>query len=117
MRSQSRQSLPVITRASSVGRSTWRITGTTVKEIPIQTVLQLPLFTMIRDATLTGLGAATLPRLIVKDDLTAGRLVSWGAVTDHPSELWALYTSRRLPSAKVKAFMDFLETAFRKAWS
>jgi hypothetical protein len=34
--------------------------------------------------------------------------------TDEPAELWALHTSRRLPSAKVKAFMGFLEKYFRK---
>ena len=90
----------------------WSIAGTAAKKIPVQTVLQLPLFTMIRDAALTGLGAARLPRLIVAEDLTAGRLVSWGDATDQPSELWALHTSRRLPSAKVKAFMVFRETEF-----
>jgi len=116
VRPKSRQPLPVITRASSGGSSTWSITGAAAKEISTRTVLQLPLFTMIRDAALTGLGAARLPRLVVADDLAAGRLVSWGAVTDQPSELWALHTSRRLPSAKVKAFMNFLETEFKKIW-
>jgi DNA-binding transcriptional LysR family regulator len=73
---------------------------------------------MIRDAVM-GLGAAKLPNLVVADDLKAGRLVSWGAATDQPSELWVLHTSRRLPSAKVKAFISFLETEFGKstAWS
>lgn len=109
--------LPVITRPSVAGQSNWSVSGTVIKEIPVQTVLQLPLFTMIRDAALTGLGAARLPRLIVADDLAAGRLVSWGAASDQPSELWALHTSRRLPSAKVKAFMNFMEAEFRKLWS
>lgn len=117
MRPKSRQPLPVITRTSSGGSSTWSITGAGVKEIPTRTVLTLPLFTMIRDAALTGLGAARLPRLVVADDLAAGRLVSWGAATDQPSEMWALHTSRRLPSAKVKAFMNFLEAEFKKVWS
>lgn len=80
------------------------------------TVLQLPNFAMIRDAALTGLGAARLPNIVVAEDLAAGRLVSWGAVTDPPSELWILHTSRRLPSAKVRAFISFLETEFRKVW-
>lgn len=106
--------LPVITRAPSSSRGIWKITGTVPKEIPVQAVLHLPLFTMVRDAALTGLGAASLPRLIVEDDLAAGRLVSWGAATDRPSELWTLHTSRRLPSAKVSAFMQFLETEFRR---
>lgn len=111
---KSTRPLPVITRTSSTNSGIWKIAGTDAKEVPVQTVLQLPLFTMIRDAALTGLGAARLPRLIVAEDLAAGRLVSWGAATDQPSELWALHTSRRLPSAKVKAFMNFLEVEFRK---
>ena len=65
----------------------------------------------LRDAALTGLGAARLPQLVVADDLAAGRLVSWGPAGDQAAELWALHTSRRLPSAKIKAFMDYLETA------
>jgi DNA-binding transcriptional LysR family regulator len=101
--------LPVITRTPTASRGTWSIAGTVRKEIPVRTVLNLPLFTMIRDAALTGLGAASLPSLIVADDLAVGRLVSWGAASDRPSELWALHTSRRLPSARVKAFMSFLE--------
>jgi DNA-binding transcriptional LysR family regulator len=111
---KSSRPVPVITRTSSSVVGTWKIAGMAVKEIPVQKVLQLPLFTMVRDAALTGLGAARLPRLVVADDLAAGRLVSWGPATDQPSELWALHTSRRLPSAKVKAFMGFLEAEFRK---
>lgn len=111
---KSARRVPVITRPSSSDGSTWKIAGTAGKEIPVQVVLELPLLTMIRDAALTGLGAARLPRLIVAEDLAAGRLVSWGAATDRPSELWALHTSRRLTSAKVKAFMNLLELEFRK---
>lgn len=111
---KSARSVPVITRTSSSSEFTWKIAGVAAKEITIQTVLQLPQFTMIRDAALTGLGAARLPHLVVADDLAAGRLVSWGPATDQPSELWALHTSSRLPSAKVKAFISFLEATFRK---
>ena len=109
--------LPVIVRGSSGDTNSWHLVGGTVKEIPIRKVLQLPLLAMIRDAALTGIGAARLPRLLVADDLVAGRLVAWGAANDQPSELWALHTSKRLPSAKVKAFTTFLETAFQKAFA
>jgi DNA-binding transcriptional LysR family regulator len=108
--------VPVIARGPMRDTDTWRIVGPPAREIPTRTVLELPVFTMVRDAALTGLGAARLPRVVVADDLAAGRLVSWGAATDRPSELWALHTSRRLPSAKVKAFMAFLEAEFQKAW-
>lgn len=105
--------LPVIVRSAS-GDGSWNIEGKADQQIPVRTVLRLPLLAMIRDAALTGIGAARLPRIVVADDLAAGRLVSWGAATEMPSEVWALHTSRRLPSAKVKAFMGFLETEFRK---
>jgi DNA-binding transcriptional LysR family regulator len=71
---------------------------------------------MVRDAVLAGIGAAKLPRLLVAEDLAAGRLLSWGASSDQPSELWVLHASRRLASAKVRAFMQFLETAFPGPW-
>lgn len=107
--------VPVITRPSSSEGGTWKIAGTAAKVIAVHSVLELPLFTMVRDAALTGLGAARLPRMVVSEDLAAGRLASWGPATDQPSELWALHASRRLPSAKIKAFMGFLQTEFGKA--
>ena len=113
---QSMKPLPVIVRGSK-SNGTWKIGGASNREIQLLTVLQLPLFTMIRDAALTGIGAAKIPRLVVADDLSTGRLVSWGAATDEPAELWALHTSRRLPSAKVNAFMNFLKKDFRKVWT
>ena len=106
------QPVPVVVRNSARNKALWQIAGTQLREIQTLSVLELPAFTMIRDAVLTGIGAAKLPRLLVADDLTAGRLVSWGAVTGQPTEIWALHTSRRFASAKVKAFMQFLKTAF-----
>ena len=106
------QPVPVVVRNSARHTALWQIEGTPLREIQTLPVLELPAFTMIRDAVLTGIGAAKLPHLLVADDLAAGRLVSWGAVTGQPSEIWALHTSRRFASAKVKAFMQFLKTAF-----
>ena len=106
------QPVPVVVRNSARHTALWQIEGTPLREIQTLPVLELPAFTMIRDAVLTGIGAAKLPHLLVADDLAAGRLVSWGAVTGQPSEIWALHISRRFASAKVKAFMQFLKTAF-----
>ena len=106
------QPVPVVVRNSARNTALWQIAGTPLREIETRPVLELPAFTMIRDAVLTGIGAAKLPHLLVADDLAAGRLVSWGAVTGQPAEIWALHTSRRFASAKVKAFMHFLKTAF-----
>ena len=71
---------------------------------------------MVRDAGATGVGAAQLPRVLVADDLASGRLICWGTTSGPPTELWALHASRRFASAKVKAFMRSLETAFPDGW-
>jgi DNA-binding transcriptional LysR family regulator len=67
---------------------------------------------MVRDATRAGVGAARLPVSLVSHDLTAGRLVCWGDVDGPEITLWTLYPSRRLLSARVSAFLDFLKQAF-----
>jgi len=67
---------------------------------------------MVRDAALAGAGAAMLPRLLVVDDVAAGRLTLWGIQAGPPVELWALQSSRRLVGAKVRAFLDVVEKAF-----
>jgi len=106
------QPLPVVVRSSTRNRSTWKIADLSGLEIHTQSVLELPTLTMIRDAVLTGIGAAKLPCLLVAEDLAAGRLISWGPSSDQPSELWVLHASRRLSSAKVNAFIRFLENVF-----
>ena len=110
------ETVPVVVRSGFPNTGTWRVTGTRDQEIQIRPVLQLPALPMVRDAVLTGIGAAKLPRVLVAEDLAAGRLVSWGTASSPPSELWALHASTRLASAKVKAFMRFLESAFPDEW-
>jgi DNA-binding transcriptional LysR family regulator len=48
----------------------------------------------------------------VSRDIAAGKLVHWGDVTGPEIALWTLYPSRRLLSARVSAFLDFLKEAF-----
>ena len=108
--------LPVVGRGSTSSPRVWQIPGPPVREIHIQPILELPSLTMVRDAVLTGIGAAKLPRLLVAADLAAGRLVSWGPSSDRPSELWVLHASRRLASAKIKAFIQFLDASFPNEW-
>jgi DNA-binding transcriptional LysR family regulator len=50
----------------------------------------------------------------VTHDLAAGTLVHWGDVDAPDITLWTLYPSRRLLSARVAAFLDFLQEAFPK---
>ncbi len=105
--------VPVVVRHAGRNPAIWQIAGSPCSEIETMPVLELPALTMILDAVLTGIGAAKLPLPLVKEDLAAGRLISWGALAGQPTEIWALHTSRRLASAKVKAFMQFLKTAFQ----
>ena len=56
-------------------------------------------------------GAALLPRSLVADDLAQGRLISWG---NTPKEIWVLYSSRRLLSSKIAAFVAYLDEVFPK---
>ena len=67
---------------------------------------------MVLAAAREGVGAARLPSSLVQDDIRGGRLITWGASDSEPIALWALHTSRRLTSPKVKAFVDFLCVTF-----
>jgi DNA-binding transcriptional LysR family regulator len=75
-------------------------------------LLRLSSLLMVREAAMAGAGAALLPKLLVDADLDAGRLVRWGTENGAPVEIWALQSSRRLVSAKVRAFLDALDAAF-----
>jgi DNA-binding transcriptional LysR family regulator len=110
------ETLPVVARTAMRNETVWRIPGPDGPPVRTRTVLELPTLPTVRDAVLTGIGAARLPRVLVAADLAAGALVSWGPATERPAELWALHASSRLPSARVKAFMRFLETAFPDEW-
>ncbi|NPT55145.1 LysR family transcriptional regulator [Paraburkholderia elongata] len=86
-----------------------RTQGGGVRVIKPMPVLRMSSLLMVREAVLQGVGAALLPRLLVEQDVSTGRLVCWGAEAGSPVEIWALYSSRRLLSAKVRAFMDMLK--------
>ena len=67
---------------------------------------------MIRDAVRNGAGIGRLPISLVSHDLTAGTLIHWGDVEGPEIALWALYPSRRLLSARVSAFLEYLKEYF-----
>ena len=70
--------------------------------------LKLSSFLMIRDAAVAGAGVALIPQSIAWDQLARGELVQWGMVSGADVALWVLHTSRRLPSPKVRAFVEFM---------
>ncbi|WP_110641136.1 LysR family transcriptional regulator [Salinicola sp. CPA57] len=78
----------------------------------IAPVLCLSSMIMIRDAVRAGAGAAQLPISLVAQDIAQGRLSHWADVPRSDIVLWALYPTRRLLSARVSAFRDFLKDVF-----
>jgi DNA-binding transcriptional LysR family regulator len=93
-------------------QAAWQVAGQ--PDIAIDPVLRLSSLVMVRDAVRAGVGAGCLPASVVSHDIAAGRLVRWGDVAAPEIALWALYPSRRLLSARVSAFLDFLKAAFPK---
>ena len=107
------RAVPAIVRLSSDQTTAWQLkTPGGTARLAIDPVLRLSSLVMIRDAARLGVGAARLPVSLVSHDLAAGRLVSWGDVDMPAIELWVLYPSRRLLSARVSAFLDFIRNAF-----
>jgi DNA-binding transcriptional LysR family regulator len=83
--------------------------GSTIK---VEPVLALSSLIMVRDAVRAGVGAGRLPVSLVSHDLADGTLVHWGDIDGPEIALWTLYPSRRLLSARVSAFLDYLKRAF-----
>lgn len=106
------QSVPAVVR-SSTDRSAWRVrTSGDTSLMAIEPVLGLSSLVMVRDAVRAGVGAGRLPVSLVSHDIANGTLVRWGDIDAPDIALWALYPTRRLLSARVSAFLDFLKSAF-----
>ncbi|WP_332302655.1 LysR family transcriptional regulator [Rhizobium sp. GR12] len=105
-------SAPGVVRGTG-DRQTWNVmTAKGAATINIEPVLALSSLIMVRDAVRTGVGAARLPISLVSHDLADGTLQHWGDIEGSEIALWALYPSRRLLSARVSAFLDYLKHAF-----
>ena len=59
-------------------------------------VLRTSSLLVTRDAVIAGVGAAILPRSLVRNDMAEDRLVCWGELPGRDVEAWALHISRRL---------------------
>jgi len=105
--------VPVVTRSTSVQSGPWFLNTTAgPTTLQVEPILSLSSMTMVRDAVRMGVGAARLPLSLVSRDLATGKLVRWGNVEGPETVLWALYPSRRLLSARVSAFLEYLKQAF-----
>jgi DNA-binding transcriptional LysR family regulator len=105
--------VPAVVRGTGDLSSGWDVIAPSGRSrIMTEPVLCLSSLIMVRDAVRAGVGAARLPVSLVSHDLAAGTLVHWGDVGGPEIVLWTLYPSRRLLSARVSAFLDFLKDAF-----
>ncbi|OWY28203.1 LysR family transcriptional regulator [Herbaspirillum robiniae] len=80
-----------------------------------QPVLRLSSLLMVRDAAAAGAGVALLPQSLAQGLIDDGKLGVWGIVGEEV-ELWALHTSRRLQSPKVRVFVDFIAAQYPGGW-
>ncbi|TYL92903.1 LysR family transcriptional regulator [Bradyrhizobium rifense] len=105
--------VPAVVRGAGEQTTSWDVTMPAGRSrIAVDPVLRLSSLIMVRDAVRAGVGAGRLPVSLVSHDLAAGTLVHWGDVDGPDIALWTLYPSRRLLSARVSAFLDFLKEAF-----
>ena len=105
--------VPAVVRGTGSQSAAWdMMTARGRSSIAIDPVLHMSSLIMVRDAVRAGVGAGCLPLSLVSHDLAAGALVHWGDLDAPEIALWALYPSRRLLSARVSAFLDYLKEAF-----
>lgn len=113
-RPQDGQLVPCVVRGGG-SQETWIVMNPKgPAKIRVDPVLVLSSLIMVRDAVRAGVGAARLPISLVSHDIADGTLQHWGDIEGSEIALWALYPSRRLLSARVSAFLDFLKQAFPK---
>ncbi|SES46292.1 substrate binding domain-containing protein, partial [Rhizobium sp. NFR03] len=113
-RPQDGQLVPCVVRGGG-SQETWTVMNPKgPAKIRVDPVLVLSSLIMVRDAVRAGVGAARLPISLVSHDIADGTLQHWGDIERSEIALWALYPSRRLLSARVSAFLDFLKQAFPK---
>jgi len=92
----------------------WRFRRATADtSVRIPTRLSFSAAEGVREAVIAGLGLAISSRWMMEPELASGSVVA--VLTDWklPSaDLWALYPSGRLPTAKARAFVNWFEESF-----
>jgi DNA-binding transcriptional LysR family regulator len=91
-------------------QATWRFErGGEVKRVAVHGRMSVNSFLMAHDATLRGVGVASLPTFLCGDDIRAGRLVSlfpdWRI---NRTEMRVVYPSTRYLAPRVRLFVDAL---------
>lgn len=92
----------------------WRFRrGTVDNFVRITTRLSFSAAEGVREAVVAGLGLAVSPRWVMEPELANGTVVPILTDWQLPSaDLWALYPSGRLPTAKARAFVNWFEKSF-----
>jgi DNA-binding transcriptional LysR family regulator len=107
------EAVPTVVRGAGDATAAWNVkTNGRKSRLVVEDVMRLSSLITVRDAVRAGIGAAQLPLSLVSHDLAAGTLVHWGDVDVPETTLWALYPSRRLLSARVSAFIEYLKEVF-----
>ena len=103
-----------VVTTSSLAAVVWRIRTKKqgVRLFKPEAVLRLSTLLMVREAVLAGAGWSLLPELLVRKNLDDGTLIEAGIEEAATVQIWALYSSRRLLSAKVRAFLDLCGSVF-----
>jgi DNA-binding transcriptional LysR family regulator len=105
--------VPAVLRGPVGQPAAWEVTTPAGRRrFSITPVLGLSSLVMVRDAVRMGAGVARLPLSLASPDLASGKLMHWGDVEGVETALWALYPTRRLLSARVSAFLEYLRQAF-----
>lgn len=72
-------------------------------------------FSVVKQATIDGLGVTALPNYMCQDQLAAGELIkvlpNWQLA---PSKMYALYAKNRTNLPKIKALLDYLDAVFKQ---
>ncbi|WP_129793500.1 LysR family transcriptional regulator [Sphingosinicella sp. CPCC 101087] len=117
-RPEARGEVRAVLRLTADPPAFWHVRdGVDAFELEPVPIMQLSSLVMVRDAVRAGAGAGILPLSMVSADLARGSLVRWGTPQGSEVGIWALYTSRRLLSSKVSAFLDYLGRTFPKGTS
>ena len=92
----------------------WRFRrGTAETSVRIPTRLSLSAAEGVREAVIAGLGVAISSRWMMEPELASGSVVPMLTDWKLPNaDLWVLYPSGRLPTAKARAFVNWFEGIF-----
>lgn len=101
----------VIVYAQNVGGDEWRFRkGTSETSVRVQSRLAFTAAEGVREGVLAGLGLAIVSRWMMAPELKSGAVVPVLTDWSLPSfDLWAVFPSGRLPSAKARAFVGWFE--------